>query len=302
MESERPLPWSDEQVIGQKRGAQVPIAVVTGASRGIGKACALSLARAGFDVAVSARTVQPGEVREHSIRVNQSDMRPLPGSLTETASLVEEAGRRSLIVPMDLLDRASVGAGMATVLERWGTPDLLLHNGRYVGPGQFERLLDTPVDALEKFLEAHAIAPLILTRMVLPGMVERGSGIIMTMSSAAAYRALPAPAGTGGWGFCYSAGKAAGHRLVDHVKAEHGEDGIRAYNVSPGPTRTERNASVDDGLDADLGDRSSWAPTEAIGAVVAWLATSPDARALDGTTVDAQALCLELGLYPSWLK
>jgi NAD(P)-dependent dehydrogenase (short-subunit alcohol dehydrogenase family) len=279
---------------------RAPIAMVTGASRGIGKACALSLARAGFDLVVSARTVQPGEVREHSIRVNQSDMTPLPGSLTETAALVEAAGRRCLIVPMDLLDRASVSGGMARALERWGTPDLLLHNGRYVGPGQFERILDTPVDDLAKFLEAHVIAPLVLTQMVLPGMVERGSGIVMTMSSAAAHRALPGPAGEGGWGFCYSAAKAAGHRLVDHVKAEHGRDGIRAYNVSPGPTRTERNASVDDGLEADLGDRSRWAPTEAIGAVVAWLATSPEAQALDGTTVDAQALCLELGLYPSW--
>jgi NADP-dependent 3-hydroxy acid dehydrogenase YdfG len=227
-------------------------------------------------------------------------MRSLPGSLTETAELVETAGRRSLIVPMDLLDRASVGRGMTIVLERWGRVDLLLNNGRYVGPGQFDRLLDTPVDALDKFLEAHVVAAFILTRLALPGMIERGSGTVMTMSSAAAYRPLPAPPGEGGWGYCYSAGKVAAHRLVDHVKAEHGKDGIRTYNISPGPTRTERNASMDDGLERDLGARTTWAPSEAIGAVVAWLATSPDALAFDGTTVDAQPLCRERGLYPLW--
>ena len=66
-------------------------ALVTGASRGIGKACAVSLARAGFDVALAARTVTPGEVREHSVTVRRSDTRPLPGSLEETAAEVEAA-------------------------------------------------------------------------------------------------------------------------------------------------------------------------------------------------------------------
>jgi NAD(P)-dependent dehydrogenase (short-subunit alcohol dehydrogenase family) len=278
-------------------GVDAPIALVTGASRGIGKACAVALARAGYDVAVAARTVEPGESRENSVKLGVSDTRPLPGSLIETAALVEGAGRRSLIVPMDLLDRASVGAGMAIVLERWGRVDLLLHNGRYVGPGQFEALLDTPVAAVEHFVEAHAIAPLLLTQMALPGMLERRRGTIMTMSSAVAYRDVPAPPGRGGWGIAYSIGKAAGHRLVSHVHAELADCGIRAFNISPGYVRTERNELVDDGLEGTI-DKATGAPTEAIGAVVAWLATSADADAYDGLEVDAQQLCRDLRLYP----
>ena len=64
------------------------VAFVTGASRGIGKAIAVHLARAGFDVALGARTLRDGEPREHSSTVATSDTSPLPGSLDSTASLV----------------------------------------------------------------------------------------------------------------------------------------------------------------------------------------------------------------------
>jgi NAD(P)-dependent dehydrogenase (short-subunit alcohol dehydrogenase family) len=270
------------------------IAFVTGASRGIGKACAVTLAGAGFDVAIAARTVQTGEAREHSVTVRKSDTRPLPGSLQETAQLIEDRGQRALMVPMDLVDRASVGAGVATILERWGGVDLVLHNGRYVGPGLMDGILDTPFEAFEKFLEAHVLAQLVITRMVLPGMLERGTGIIMTMGSGAGYTDPPAPPGQGGWGLGYAIGKAAGHRLVGHVKAEFGSRGIRSFNVNPGYVRTERNSltAEDDGMDPSLG-----APPEAIGAVVAWLATAPEAEALTGTNIDAQDFCRAKELY-----
>jgi NAD(P)-dependent dehydrogenase (short-subunit alcohol dehydrogenase family) len=274
---------------------EAPVAFVTGASRGIGKACAVALARAGYDVVVAARTVAEGERREHSVSPGRSDTSPLPGSLQETARLVEEAGQRSLVVAMDLIDRASVRSGMASALDRWGRVDLLLHNGRYVGPGQFESLLDTTLEQLEHFLEAHVMAQLVLTQMALPGMLERGSGTVMTMTSGSAYRDLPGPPGRGGWGLAYSVGKAAGHRLVAHVKAEYGDLGIRSFNVQPGYVRTERNALVDDGLSPDA-EGKEWARPEAIGAVVAWLAVSPDAAVHDGTTVEAQPLHAALRL------
>jgi NAD(P)-dependent dehydrogenase (short-subunit alcohol dehydrogenase family) len=270
------------------------VALVTGASRGIGKACSLALAEAGFDVALAARTVTPGERREHSVTVRASDTTPLPGSLQETARLVEERGRRALTVRMDLTDRASVGAGMTVVLERWGGVDLLLHNGRYVGPGLMDGVLDTPMDAFEKFLEAHVLAQITLTRMALPGMLERGGGTVMTMGSGAATQDPPGPPGQGGWGLGYAIGKAAGHRLAGHLKAEFGPLGIRTFNVDPGYVSTERNrlTTAQDGMDPSAG-----APPEAIGAVVAWLATAPEADALDGSAVDAQALCHERSLF-----
>ncbi len=271
------------------------IAFVTGASRGIGKACSVAFAEAGFDVVITARTVNPGESREHSVTVHESDTRPLPGSLQETAELIEAAGQRALLIPMDLLDRASVGAGMATALERWGPIDVLLHNGRYVGPGMMDLIVDTPIEAYVNFLEAHVIAQLVLTKMALPGMLERGSGTIMTMGSGAAYTDPPAPAGSGGWGLGYAIGKAAGHRLVPHLKVEFAGTGLRTFNVDPGYVSTERNQSVADGL-----DHSTGAPAAAIGKAVVWLATSPDADELDGTNVSAQDLARQRDLYPAW--
>jgi NAD(P)-dependent dehydrogenase (short-subunit alcohol dehydrogenase family) len=279
------------RAVGEGAGVEAPVALVTGASRGIGKACAVALAGAGYDVAVAARTVTPGEIRDNSITVHRSDTRPLPGSLEETAALIDGAGRRSLILPMDLLDRAAVGAGMTKVLERWGRVDLLLHNGRYIGPGMMDRFLDTPLDAFEKFLEAHVMAQLILTRMALPGMLARGSGAIMTMGSGAAYTDPPAPADQGGWGLAYAIAKAGGMRLVGHIKAEFAHRGIRSFNIEPGYVSTERNQIIDDGHDHSLG-----ASPAVVGAAVAWLATAPEAAELDGTNVPAQELARERSL------
>jgi len=163
------------------------VAFVTGASRGIGKVCAIALAEAGFDIAITARTVQEGEAREHSSTVTASDTSPLPGSLTGTADLIRATGRDALVVPADLNDRASLGAAAATVLERWGRVDVIVHNARYIGPGHMDRFLDTPIELLEKHLEANVIAPLVLNQYLVPGMVKRGTGTIIDITSASGY-------------------------------------------------------------------------------------------------------------------
>ena len=96
------------------------VAFVTGASRGIGKAVAIELARCDFDVAVTARTVNSGEQREHSSTIAATDDSPLPGSLSETAALIRDTGQQALAVPADLIDQASLGAAVVTVLEQIG--------------------------------------------------------------------------------------------------------------------------------------------------------------------------------------
>jgi NAD(P)-dependent dehydrogenase (short-subunit alcohol dehydrogenase family) len=270
------------------------------------------MARAGFDVAITARSVEEGEEREHSSSLHRSDTSPLPGSLSSTARLVEAAGVRSLIVPADLTDRASVLAAADTVLAKCGRVDVLVNNGRYIGPGHMNHIVETPLELLELHLEANVLAPVALIKMVLPGMLERGSGCIVNITSGAGFHDPPAPAGEGGWGLAYGFSKAALHRVAGILDLEVAGRGIRAYNVQPGFIATERMAQ-------DMGgygfDASGGAPPDVVGAVVAWLVANPGAAedimeetasprpmrsTREGRTIEAQEVCRNLGLLPGW--
>jgi NAD(P)-dependent dehydrogenase (short-subunit alcohol dehydrogenase family) len=176
----------------------------------------------------------------------------------------------------------------------WGGVDVVVNNGRHIGPGLMDNIIETPIEQYPLFLMAHGVAPIRITQLLLPGMLERGRGTFVTTSSGAGYDFYPAAPRPG---LGYRIGKAAGHTLVGSILAEHGGDGIRAFNVNPGFVLTERNS-----LDADeFGFASAQAgPPEAVGAVVAWLASSPEADPLQRSNIDAQDLALERGLYPDW--
>lgn len=272
------------------------VALVTGSSRGIGKACAIELAQAGFDLALTARTVVEGEPREHSSTLKASDMSPLPGSLQSTAALVEAAGATALQVPADLLDAASLGAAVATVLERMGRIDVVVHNGRYIGPGHMDRFAETPIDLLRKQMEANVFATLTIDKLVLPSMIANGGGTIVNIASAAGYADPTKPAGDGGWGMGYGISKGALQRVAGFLAIEHGAQGIKAFNVQPGLIATERI-----GQDmAKFGIANDGAPCEVVSSVVSWLCTDPGAAELNGTNIEAQFFCHERGLLPSW--
>jgi len=279
-----------DQAQGERR-----VAFVTGASRGIGKVCAVELAAAGFDVAVSARTQREGEEREHSSTVDFSDTSPLPGSLDATVAAVEAAGGRALAVPADLTDPASLDSAAEALLAEWGRVDLVVHNGRYVGPGHMDRLLDTPLELIERHLRANILGPLQLTKTFLPVMLRGGGGTFVMMTSASGYCDPPAAAGEGGWGMGYGISKAGAHRIPGFLKAEHERDGIRSFLVHPGLTTTER-------IEADMKEFGfeGGAPPEATARVVVWLATSKEADAYTGENIEAQFLCHERGLLPGW--
>jgi len=273
-----------------------PVAFVTGASRGIGKACSVHLARAGFDVAISARSVREGEEREHSSTVAQSNTKALPGSLETTAAGVRDEGAEVLVVPADLLDRESLTAAAGEVLETWGQVDVVVHNGRYIGPGHMDRFLETPLELIEHQIEANVMATLVLNKVFLPAMVERGEGIIINITSSSGYGNPKQPAGKRGWGMGYGVSKGALQRIAGFLAVEFAESGIRAHNLQPGFIATERIA-------ADMGDfgfDTSGAPTDVVGAVVTWLATEREAADFNGQTIEAQFFCHERGLLPGW--
>jgi NAD(P)-dependent dehydrogenase (short-subunit alcohol dehydrogenase family) len=270
-------------------------ALVTGASRGIGKAIAVALAEQGYDVAIAARTVRAGDpTSEHSQTVHKKDTRPLPGSIEETAAEIDKLGRKALPLRLDLTDLDSVESAMKTLLGHWGGVDVAVNNGRHIGPGLMDTILDTPIEQYPLFLTAHGVAPIRIVQMLLPGILERGGGTFVTVSSDAGYIWYPDGPRPG---LGYRIGKAAGHTLAGSIQAEYGGKGVRAFNVNPGFTLTERNS-----LDADeFGFDPRYAcPPQAVAAAVAWLVTSREADALQRQNIEAQDLALERKLYPDW--
>jgi NAD(P)-dependent dehydrogenase (short-subunit alcohol dehydrogenase family) len=270
------------------------VALVTGASRGIGKATAVALAEHGFDVAITARTEREGEGVDDS----DSAGRSVPGSLETTAALVEEHGDRALPVPMDLLDRPSLGAAVDRVLGDWGRIDVLVNNAVHTGPGSMIRFDETTIDMVETKLAANVISQLVLIKAVLPHMVERGEGTIVNVTSAVAYQDPTAPPGEGGWGSAYAMSKGAFHRIVPSLAVEYPM--LRFFNVQPGYVVTERmevNAKA-----LGLEGRYPGAPPSVPAAVIAWAASSPDADELNGTTLEAQQLAKQRGLHPDWWR
>ena len=274
--------------------AEPRVAFVTGASRGIGKAAAIALADAGFDVVITGRTVHEGDGVDDS----EGAARPIPGSLETTAEAIETTGRRALPVVMDLHDRSTLDAAVRRALDEWGHIDVLVNNAIDTGPGDMTLFVDTPVEHLEAKLSANVVSQIVLIKSVLPGMLEHGDGMVINVTSAVATIDPQAPAGEGGWGAAYAMSKGAFHRLAGVLAVELGDRGIRSYNLEPGFVITERmevNARA-----LGLEGRYPGAPPSVPASVIAWLATSPDAVELNGTTIPAQRFARERGLRPDW--
>lgn len=276
-----------------------PVALVTGASRGIGKASALALADAGFDVAITARTVHEGQGHTDPNSVHDQAQAALPGSLETTALELEHRGARALPVAMDLLDADAVVAAPATVIEEWGRIDVLFNNAIYQGMGTMDRVLDLSQDSLTKLMTGNYMHQILLIQQVIPHMLERGGGRIIDMVSGSARHDPPGPAGAGGWGIGYSASKAAFGRVAGGIEAEYADQGIHAFNVDPGNVITERRRALDPNDKFEEKGFGS-APPEATGSVVAWLASSPDALRFIGKWIYAPKLCADLGLVPGY--
>jgi NAD(P)-dependent dehydrogenase (short-subunit alcohol dehydrogenase family) len=258
------------------------VAFITGASRGIGRACALELARRCFDVALTARTVTGAERLEHSSTIRRSATNPLPGTLEETARAAAALGAATLVTPLDLAEPADPAAAVEAAVARFGRIDVLVNNGRYVGPGHLDPFEDTPLELIEQMFRCNVFAPLRLIKLCLPLWKRQGGGVVINVTSSAGQIETPAPIGQGGWGLGYSITKAAFGRMIPGLAKE-----LRPYNVAviglmPGFVATERMAAElgDFGFDASKG-----LPTENPGRVCAMLATADDPMFFSGRDV-----------------
>ena len=271
------------------------VALVTGASRGIGRACAHALAEAGLDVAITARTLTEGS------GIDDSDVgagAPIEGSLERTATEIRERGVDAFLVVADLFDHDSLRAAVDAVGEHFGRLDVLVLNAVHTGPGSMLPVEQTTPEMLTTKLMANTVAQFVMVQAALPLLRRSGGGRIIGMTSYSATHDPTAPVGQGGWGYSYAASKAAFHRLAGMLAVELAEDGIVAVNVDPGHVHTER--MVANAKRLGLEGRYSGAPPSAPAAAVAWLATADEAVELNGQTVNGLKLVLDRGLHPDW--
>ncbi|MEO3784699.1 SDR family oxidoreductase [Actinocorallia sp. B10E7] len=271
-----------------------PVALVTGASRGIGRPVALALARAGYDVAFTARTVAEGQGRiPPRYGSGENEGFAVPGSLETTGAEIEALGARALPVRMDLLDLESVRAAARTVLAQWGRIDLLVNNAVAHLPGNHDRILDLDLEVAARTMTGNYLHQLALIQSVVPAMLEQGGGTIVNLCSGSATTDPPAPPGEGGWGVAYSASKAAFGRLAGAVNAEYLGRGVRAFNLDPGFVVTEAGAARG-GTAAIAASGFEPTPEDAPARAVVWLASSPEAERFLGRVVWTPKLVAKL--------
>ncbi|HLY83506.1 MAG TPA: SDR family oxidoreductase [Acidimicrobiales bacterium] len=205
-------------------------AIVTGASRGIGKQVAIELGRRGANVVVAARTVEPH--------------RRLGGTIGETVKAVEAAGGQALAVRADVSEVADLEALAAAAVERFGGVNVLVNNAADTSGGTPSVLDLDRADWLRQF-DANLHGPFSLIQAVLPSMRERGGGVIVNLTSGAGDMApavSPPAAGAAvlaGERIAYAASKAALNRLGNVIAPELRELGVAVVAVDPGFTRTE---------------------------------------------------------------
>ncbi len=272
-------------------------AFITGASRGIGAETAVALARAGYRVALTARTLSEGEQHDHV----GSDA-PLPGSLEATAKAVADAGGEALCLRADILDEASVLAAARSALAAFGHIDLLFNNAVYQGTGNQEPVLDVTREQLAAIYQGNVFTPLALVQALLPPMLERGGGTILNMVSYTAFNNPPVPAARGGWGFAYPSSKAAFARMAGALRVEHPDSGLRVFNIEPGTVVTEVMKAA--GITEEVMARYKPCTPQAIAAVVAWLADNePRDEWCPDEVLAAPAIAKQLDLLrvPSYL-
>ena len=272
------------------------IAFITGASRGIGAAACVALAKAGFDIVATARTIKEGEGRvKQPTTGSEAGALPVKGSLETTAAAVRALGREALTLPLDLTDKETLESAVERTLAEWGHIDVLLNNGIWSGPGLLDPIQDLSLEVLEKAFLANTFHQLYLTQLVLPGMRARQRGVILNMTSSAGEVDEPpySLVKMGMLGFAHCATKGAFHRMAPLLQAEYADDGILAINVDPGFTWGESMEAL--GL-PQLGA----APPEVSGEAIAWLASDPAASEWGGRTVHSQRLCADLGRVAGW--
>jgi len=196
------------------------IALVTGASRGVGQATALELARRGADVVLSARTVD-------------NPLPNQPGTLAETAEEIRALGREAHVVPADLNDPEAVERLAAQALAWKGRIDVLVNDAAFMGRAAYHSLDELDLKNFVRQFNVNVTAPFILTKGLVGAMRANGGGTIVNVTSGSGLIGTYTTPG-----ITYGATKAALNRLSTLLARDLGPDGIVVFAIDPGYTRT----------------------------------------------------------------
>jgi NAD(P)-dependent dehydrogenase (short-subunit alcohol dehydrogenase family) len=200
---------------------ETQVAMVTGASRGLGRALAAGLAREGYDLIIDARDAVALDAAAAEIRWDGGTVTAIPGDVTDPAHRLA-------------LQRAASAAGRL---------DLLVNNAGTLGASPLPALADYPADELRTAFEVNVIAPIALTQLVLP-LLRAAGGAVLNITSDAAVEAYA------GWGG-YGAAKAALEQASNVLAAE--ELAVRVWWADPGDLRTDMHQQAFPG--EDISDR-----------------------------------------------
>ena len=185
--------------------------VITGASRGIGEAAAKVFAKAGAKVALLAR------------------------SETELARIATEIGPSAFPIPCDIADYSKVSQAMEIARDALGQIDVLISNAGKISP--MAPLAQTNPSDWADTIDVNLKGVYYGVRCVLPEMIERGCGTLITVSSGAAHKPIEP------WS-AYCASKAGAYMLTRSIHKEYGEKGIRALGLSPGTVATQMQRDI----------------------------------------------------------
>lgn len=197
-----------------KRLLDGKIALITGASRGLGRAIAKSFAEEGANLSICARE---------------------PTALSVVEAELQAFGAKVLTTTADISYKPDVERLVAATLLQFDRIDVLVNNASYLGPSPMPLLIDMPTDEFELVLRTNLLGPFMVTKAVLPSMIERGEGALINVISDAGIEAYE------NWG-AYGASKAALLQMTRIWASELKGTGVRVNAVDPGEMDTQMHA------------------------------------------------------------
>jgi NADP-dependent 3-hydroxy acid dehydrogenase YdfG len=199
---------------------------ITGASSGIGEALALQFAHEGARLVLSAR--------------RQDELERVRGLCLAQGLYAENV----LVVPLDVTDHTAMPAAVQTVLDAFGSIDMLINNA---GISQRSKCVDTEMDVYRTILEVDVLGQIAMTKAILPQMLKQGSGHLAVTSSVAGK--IGAPLRTG-----YCAAKHAMMGFFDALRAETDAEGLKVTTITPGYIQTDVSINALNGDGSQFGE------------------------------------------------